>query len=66
MQRLLHDELCRAIELDHTQLETASLDEVVALQASVKVRRALLAFIHQHDTQEITKGYARRSTTTDE
>jgi len=59
MQRVLHDHLTRELETARTELETADSPSVPTLQATAKVVRRLLEFIHQHDTPQVEKTYGR-------
>ena len=59
IQHVIHDHLTKQINDAKTRLETADLDAVVGLQKEVEASRRLLSFIHQHDTEDITRVYAR-------
>lgn len=57
LQRVMHDHWSSELESIRTQLETATEKEIPTLQGSAAVVRRVLAFIHAHDTPQITETY---------
>lgn len=56
-QRLLHNYLVHRIEQCRTQMETATPDEVVALQVAIREARSLLGYLHSFDPESVRKTY---------
>jgi hypothetical protein len=59
IQKTIHEHLTAEINTARTKLENAQISEVVGLQKEIEASRRLLSFIHQHDTEDIQRVYAR-------
>ena len=61
IQILFHRWLTEGIDSDRTALENAAGGDVVRLQEAIRLRRQMLAKIHDHDGPQLTKRYANDS-----